>query len=476
MVASYKNDTGTLPLGFPHDPRYWAYLSPAGLARYASRGRWLLARHLSEINRKLLDVAARRILRLMVFLPPRHGKSELISRYFPAWYVGRFPDRRIILTSYEADIAASWGRKARDVVDEFGEELFGVKLRPSSQAANWWEIAGHEGAMYTAGVAGPISGKGADVAIIDDPLKNDAEARSPSYREHTWEWFNSTLYSRLEPQGAIIILIMTRWHEDDLGGRLLKQMEQGGEQWEVVKLPALALQSDPLGRQPGDPLWPERFDLAALENIKSSIGAYYWSALYQQEPIPAGGYLASASWFEVVDVAPVELKEVRAWDMAATVPRSGSDPDWTAGCKIGKTPLGVYHITDIVRFRGTPLEVEQAVKHTAQLDGRHVPIFMEQEGGASGVSIADHYRREVLNGFNVHFIPATGSKELRVAPLFAQAEAGNVKLVNGHWVKLFLDEVIAFPLGLHDDQVDAASLAFTQLEQLRTHDYSHARI
>ena len=175
----------------------------------------------------------------MVTLPPRHGKSQLISQYFPAWYLGTFPDRRTILTSYEAGFAAGWGRRARDVLEEFGPEVFEVSVREDSSAADRWDINGHVGGMITAGVGGAITGRGADLLIIDDPVKNSEDAASKTMRDKAWEWYQSTAYTRLEPGGAII-LVMTRWNEDDLAGRILKESQTGGEKWEVMNLPAIA--------------------------------------------------------------------------------------------------------------------------------------------------------------------------------------------------------------------------------------------
>lgn len=217
-------------------------------------------------------------------MPPRHGKSERVSRIYPAWFVGNFPNKRVILASYEADFAASWGAKARDVLLEHGRSVFRVWLRPGSVAANRWDLARYDGGMVTAGVGGPVTGKGADLFILDDPVKNAEEAGSKTMRERAWDWWRSTAYTRLEPGGAVI-LMMTRWHEDDLGGRILAEAAAGGERWEVVRLPALAEEWDPLRRSVGAPLWRERYDLPALEEIRRTIGGYWWACTPYQTPI-----------------------------------------------------------------------------------------------------------------------------------------------------------------------------------------------
>lgn len=234
------------------------------------------------LNQKLAQVATGGIKRLLITMPPRHGKSLLTSEMFPAWYLGTFPDRRIILASYEADFAATWGRKARTILEEHGQ-LFGVQVDKRSSAADRWDIEGRRGGMVTAGVAGPITGKGADVLLVDDPVKNSEEANSYTIRQKNWDWYQSTAYTRLEPNGAVI-LIQTRWHGDDLAGRVLKEGEREGEKWDILDLPALARVGDPLDRDPGAALWPERFDVRRLREIRKAIGEYFWAALYQQRP------------------------------------------------------------------------------------------------------------------------------------------------------------------------------------------------
>lgn len=209
-------------------------------------------------------------------MPPRHGKSEMASRYTPAWYLGRYPNRRVILASYEADYAASWGRKARDLLEEHGSSLFGVCVRQDSHAANRWDLADHNGGMTTAGVGGAITGRGADLLIIDDPVKSVEEAESETYRARTWDWWRGVALTRLEPGGSVI-LVMTRWHEDDLAGRIL---QEDSANWRVLSLPAIASDDldDPLDREPGEPLWPERYDADALARRRQEMGSRLFEA------------------------------------------------------------------------------------------------------------------------------------------------------------------------------------------------------
>lgn len=417
-----------------------------------------MARHLDLLNRKLLAVAAGALLRLCVFMPPRSGKSELCSHWFPTWMIGNFPESRIILASYEASFAASWGRKVRDSLDFARTSgVFSTALRRDLSSASEWEVEKYGGGMFTAGVGGALTGRGASLLVVDDPVKNAEEANSEVFREKTWEWFATTAFTRLEPDAAAIV-IQTRWHQDDLGGRIESGMtseEFGGEPWEVLRLPAVALEDDPLGRAPGEALWPERFDVEALAAIKAQIGSYAFQALYQGSPTPREGAAFRRSWFQIVDAAPADANRVRFWDRGAT--KTG-DP--TAGVRMSRNGTGRLYIEDVQRLAGRPLEIEHLVKQTAELDGRETPVWMEQEPGSSGVDTIDHYTRQVLPGWAFRGKRSTGDKVTRADPLAAQAEAGNVCLVRGDWNETFLDEAANFPFGEHDDQIDAASGAF----------------
>lgn len=436
-------------------------VTPALFAITASRGRWQAADHLLMLSDKLTQVAAGKLKRLMIYMPPRHGKSQLASQYFPAWYLGHHPDNRIILTSYEADFAASWGWKARNIFEEYALEIFGHSVRSDSSARNRWDIVDRVGGMNTAGVGGAITGKGADLLIIDDPVKNAEEANSDLKRDKAWEWYQSTAYTRLEPDAAII-LIMTRWHPDDLGGLLLKDMEAGGEQWDILNFPAIAEEDDILGRKVGDPLWKERYPIESLENIKNTVGAYWWAAMYQQSPYSRTGGTFKRQDFRIVE-GGAQGVQVRFWDLAATEAERGKDPDWTVGCLMSEHE-GRYWIKDIIRVREEAGEVEKIIAQAAQMDGKETRIFMEQEGGASGKSLISYYARTVLRGYSFEGVSSTGSKPVRAQPLAAAVSNGNVYLVAAMWNASFLDEAERFPAKkVHDDQVDAASQAFNLL-------------
>jgi len=448
------------PINMAQLERVLAQSSPAGFATVASNGRWIPAPHLLLVNDAILRIIRGETKRVIVCMPPRHGKSDFISMYTPAWYIGMYPDKRVILASYESDFASQWGRRARSLLSQFGELAFPdkVTVSPDSASASRWDIFRRQGGMQTAGIGGPITGKGADLAIIDDPLKNDEEALSTTIREKQKDWYRSTLYTRLEPGGAII-LIMTRWHEDDLAGWLLaEEKNEGGEHWDVISMPALAEENDVLGRQVGEALWPDRYDESALQRIKKTTGSYWFAAMYQQRPAPLEGGMFKRQWFEIVQRAPTDLYKLTFWDLAASEGRG----DYTVGLTMGEKN-GIFYILSVRRVRENPAGVEALVKQAAAEVGGESAIEMEQEPGSSGLNTIDHYHRQVLKGYIFRGVRSTGSKIERARACSAAAEAGYIKLVRGVWNSDFLDEVAVFPNGTHDDQVDSMTGAFNGL-------------
>ena len=436
---------------------------------YTHRGIWLPARHNDLICQRVEAVERGDITRLMIFMPPRHGKSMTISETFPSWFIGKDPNRRVIEASYGDSLAKKFGGANKKKVEAFGKDIFNIRIDRNVAMKTNWNIDGYRGGMISAGIGGSITGEGADLLIIDDPIKNRKEAESDTYRSMVWDEWQNTLLTRLHPGGRVII-ILTRWHEQDLAGKLLKeegQVEEGGK-WHVLSLPAVAEANDPMGRDEGEPLWPEHgYDLVWAEDMKKAVGSYTWASLYQQQPRPRDeARMLRREWFKIVPDWPRDAKGVRFWDLAATEAKKGKDPDFTAGAFVVEKN-GLYWIVDIRRTRTSPLGVENLVKQTAETDSKKVHIWMEQEPGSSGVNNIDHYRRNVLKGYTFRGVLATGSKELRAYPLSAAAEAGNVFLVKGAWNKDFLDEVDVFGTGAaeHDDQVDGVSGAFEALNK-----------
>lgn len=305
-------------------------------------------------------------------------------------------------------------------------------------------------------------GRRADIAIIDDPIRSQAEADSREHRDQLWEWYRSDLIPRLKP-GARIALIMTRWHQDDLCGRLL---ECAPGEWHCLRLPALADADDQLQRTPGEALWPEWEDVHALIRRRKSIGDRAWFAQYQQTPRPDTGTLFHLAKISVVDRAPNVQpgRAARGWDLAATAATQSNDPDWSVGIKMMIDGAGRFTVLDVARLRGTPREVEEAISNAARVDGMQVRIGLPEDPGQAGKSQAAYLTR-LLAGFNVRASRETGSKLTRATPVASQIEQGNVSMLRGNWNNAFLDELRDFPFGTHDDQVNALARAFTMLTE-----------
>src|SRR6516225_1071498 len=335
--------------------------------------------------------------RLMIFMPPRHGKSELASRRFPAYFIGRNPDRSIIAASYNSDLASDFGREVRNIVGSKAyADLFDVRLAEDSSARDRWHT--RQGGMYAAaGVGTATTGRGAHVLLIDDPVKDRESADSEVVRERIWRWYTSTAYTRLESdidnsevldddwlwrdlqrdieagratklEGAIV-LIQTRWHDDDLAGRLLLEQQRGGDQWEILELPAV--------REEGGTrlaLWPGKYPLRRLDEIRLAIGPREWSALFQQKPAPDEGVYFKREWFNWYDQPPLHLTKYGASDYAV----KGKSGDWTVHVVAGVDPEDNLYILDLWRKQTTS---DVWVEAFLDLADQHKPMVWAEEDG-----------------------------------------------------------------------------------------------
>lgn len=416
----------------------------------------LLMNHLQRVADGAVD-------RLFVAMPPGSAKSTYCSVLLPGWWLRRHPGHSIITACHTEALAHSFGRRARALVAEH-EAVLGLRLSRDDRAAGRWSVA-CGGTYFGAGVRGPIVGRRADLILIDDPVKSHAEADSAAARDSLWRWYQTDLIPRLKPGGRVV-LVMTRWHEDDLGGRLLDTPDG----WEVLCLPAVAEADDPLGRAPGEALWPAWEDAAALARKRLSVGERTWHALYQQRPRSDAGTLFRPERVELREAAPECRSVVRAWDLAATAAEESRDADYTVGLKLGRHADGIC-VLDVVRIQGKPLEVEQTICATADKDGRGVAIGLPQDPGQAGKQQVAHLRR-LLGSYRVHASAETGSKMTRAGPVSAQVEAGRMCVTRAPWVSDLLNELRDFPHGRHDDQVDALSRAFAMLES----SHSDARV
>lgn len=404
----------------------------------------LIAEHLDAVERGEID-------RLAIHMPPRHGKSETVTYRAPLYYLERNPTSNVLVTGYNERFARKFGRRTRNLAKERG------LVAGDKSASDEW--ATPQGGLYMArGVGSPPTGTGFARIYIDDPIRRREDADSETFREKTWDWYTDDLYSRLEPGGAII-LIMTLWHDDDVGARAVAS-EPG--RWTVLKLPALAEASDPLGRAPGAALWPDRYSVEALERIRGVIarqdGERSWQALYQQNPTPREGAFFKVSQLEIEDALPAGCRKVRAWDMAA----SAGSGAYTAGVGMATDGRGNYFVYDVARGQWASDERDKSIRQTAEIDGVGVKVRGPQDPGAAGKQAAEAFTR-LLAGFTVRTEPVSGDKETRADPFSSQVNAGNVKLVRGDWNAAYIEELRQFPAGKYKDQVDASADAFAEL-------------
>jgi predicted phage terminase large subunit-like protein len=444
--SNFKSER-TLRRSIRADLTAWAHFA------LAPRGQ-IPAAHHRLIIRELEALAAGATDRLMLLLPPGSAKSTYASLLFPPWWFALHPGSSILATSHTASLARHFGRGVRGLIEQHAPRL-GYDLDPRSRAAHAFATT-TGGEYFAAGVRGPITGRRADLILIDDPVKSQAEADSASAREHLWSWFRSDLITRLKPGGRIL-LVMTRWHPDDLGGRILET----GEAWRTLRLPALAEPDDPMGRGLGEALWPEWEDEAAIARKRALMDERSFAALFQQDPRPRTGRLFLPARIPIVD-EPVTTTAVRAWDLAATAQTTGRDPDFTVGLKLGRDASGQFVVLDVVRLRGGPHEVEEAILRTAAADGPGVTIGLPQDPGQAGRAQI-RYLTGHLAGFRVVATPETGAKETRAMPAASQANAGNLSLRRAAWNRSLLEELQDFPNGAKDDQADALSRAFALL-------------
>ena len=395
--------------------------------------------------------------RLMILMPPGSAKSTYTSLLFPVWWFLRHPRSMVICASHSLGLARSFGRRARDLVQEHAERL-GFAIKPGHRAADSWSTT-NGGEYLAVGVRGSVIGRRADLIIIDDPVKSHAIADSKRQRDFLWDWYKSDVSTRLKPGGRVA-LVMTRWHKDDLGGLLEASADDG---WRVLRLPALAEPGDPMGRPPGTPLWPEWEDTDALARRRALIGDRAWAALYQQQPQGPGGSVFQVDRITETDVCAPERYVVRGWDFAATAKDDGNEPDWTVGVKLCRIEDRSWVVLDVVRIRGSAREVEELLLKTAAADGRLVTVALPQDPGQAGKFQTSWFTGR-LAGYHVVSSRETGPKDIRARFVATQVEAGHVSMVRAPWNRAFLEELRDFQHGTKDDQVDALSRAFNTLE------------
>lgn len=465
--------------------------SPAGFARYASNGRWRAAPHLLLLNRVLMAAAAGEAWasRVIIQMPPRHGKSEFVSGYFPAWYLGLYPDRKVILTSHGEDLATYYGQRNRDLLAEHGPDLFGVRVRNDSHAKGRWLIQRRSGYMVSTAMGGSITGKGGNLLIVDDPVKSAAEALSPTYRESVKTWWRGTFRTRLEQPGAIVV-IQTRWHSDDLAGWL---QSEGDEDWLVISLPAIAeedetiyLPDDPTTpawtRKAGEPLWPDMKPLDELLSSQRAQGGpdgHWWLAQYQQRPTPVGGGILKPERFRRFDLvdggylldhpAGPKFVPVNAAPRFATM-----DLATSLKTHADYTVMGLFAVAqpdllvlDILRNKWEGPDLPRVAARFWEV---HHPAFIGVEAvGFQNATVqdmrrGDRFQRPPRPPLPIKALQPHGDKVSRALTLAARMGTENVYIPRrAPWIAATEAEMTEFPRGKHDDIVDV--LSYAALEQ-----------
>ena len=468
-----------------------AKLSPVDCAEVLSGGWYKRAAHLELLNQALLyleqrkapawflrklshpvapDVADDDLLpftRLMVFMPPQHSKSETISHFFPIWWMGRHPEDRIGLASYGQSWAEHWGREVRDTMREYGADLWGLKVRDDTSSVSYWRLQGHRGAMTSVGIGAGLTGRGLDVEIIDDPVKDAEEARSEAIQARNYDWHQSVARTRLSVT-AVEILMMTRWDESDLAGKILEAEAHG---WVVLRLPALAEVADPLDREEGEALWPEMGkDKAWLEEVRygpvnpltgkreGGITEQWFAAMYQQRPSPESGLLFMRGAWQRYDSLPEGALHGSYpggifVDLAFTTENYS---DYTVLAPIVRIVRDLYWL-DLRRGRWL---AEQVVQQCIDAyDEFRLPLVVEET--TSSRSIIQLLRSK---GLPVILMPTQGiHKTTRNEVASPFQAAGQFFLPWAGWTKQFIEEHAQFPNGAHDDSVDTTGMAAKRL-------------
>lgn len=453
-------------IGWARDDLYefsrWMFLQRRGF-------RWQRARHHRLVCDALMRVYRGECRRLIINIPPRYSKTELAVVNFIAWAMGQTPDAEFIHSSYSATLAGANSAAIRALVQhEAYQEIFPALQLASDAQTHWKTTQG--GVMYATGAGGTITGFGAGkmrpgfggAIVIDDPHKAD-EARSDVIRQGVIEWFQNTLESRKNSPETPIIVIMQRLHEKDLAGWLLGDRGPdgrgpavpggNGEVWEHLCLSAWADDQDTV------PLWPEKHSAEDLRRMEKA-SPYVFAGQYRQRPAPPAGGLFKPDEMGVVDAVPAgqAIQWVRGWDLAGT--EGGGD--WTVGLRLGKLADGRYLVADVARFQKGPDQRDRAIKATAERDGRGTKVSIPQDPGQAGKTQVLSFAR-LLAGYPLHTSPETGDKLTRAEPFAAQVNVGNVLMLRGEWNDALVAELRMFPNGAFDDQVDAASRAFSVL-------------
>lgn len=418
---------------------------------------WVHQEICQTLDNFLKDLIAGKRPRLIITMPPRSGKSEIVSRRFPAYFLGKYPDLSIISVSYSASLAEDFSRDVQRIIDsdEYKKIFPNTKLSDKKdknykRTSDFFEIVDHKGVYCSAGVGGSITGKGCDILIIDDPIKNRQEANSETVRKKIYDWYSSTAYTRLSPIGGVIMMC-TRWHLDDLIGKVLSDKNQ--KPFHVISYPAIAEHDEP-HRKKGEALHPERFSLEILNEIKSTLSTADWLSLYQQKPVPEGGAIFETSKIRYYDESsePKRFDQiVGSWDMTF---KENKTSDFVVGQLWGRKGADFY-LLDMVRDR---MDFVKTLKVFINFANKHKNCnCWLVEDKANGTAIISTLKKHISG-----IIPITPkeSKQERAYAITPYLEAGNIFFPkNQNFTKDLEEEMLQFPAGAHDDTVDSMTQA-----------------
>lgn len=445
-----------------------------------------LAAKLEGVAEYVLSGGKRGIPRLMVFMPPRYWKSNTASQKLPAWVLGKDPEKRVILSSYGAELATEHSARVRDLIEgERYKNIFGgrsvletpVEVNPEKRRADAWGLQNHSGGMISAGVGGAIVGKGGHLLILDDPFKNREEAESEAQRKRVVKWYRSSFYTRQE-DGAAIVIILTRWDQEDVAGMLLADSvsDPDADQWDVVFMPAIALEEkeypqneeqfienmargtyipiggDQLGRAPGEPLWPEKQSLAQLRTIAANIEDFEFVAQYQQMPRLSVGGFFDDDMFQYVDRAPDGLQWYAYMDLALGESEK-SDSNATGAVALSGEDLYIRDVYDERELE----EFLDEVRRRMLSDAEHGTVWGVETVAFQKLVFKGFMADPALVNTEIMSVTPNGDKRTRARAWRRRAKNKRVFLVRGAWTKAFVRQAAAFPGGRHDDMVDFVS-------------------
>ncbi len=411
--------------------------------------------HILLLCKYLQDVADGKITRLAISQPPRSGKSETLCR-FAAYMLEKRSNRNVLVCGYNQSISRRFSRKTRTILDER------VGLSENHQSIDEWSIDNNS-VYYVGSVNSPKTGIGFNLVICDDLIKNREEASSPVIIEKLRDFYREDLYSRLEPDGSMI-LVGTRWSENDPIAYAISL----DSSFKVINVPALCEdeENDPLNRKIGESIFPERYSTEDYLKIKEVVGEFGFSALYQGRPIPKDGGLFRPDRIKI-DIPGKILRKVRAYDLAA----SSGKGDFSTGILLGIDEKDHYWILDVYRGQDGTEKRDAKILQNCELDGRETRIRIPQDPGSAGKSLS-HYFIKLLSGYLLNSPTVSGNKETRAEPFAIQVNAGNVSMIKAEWNKDLLKELETFPYGKFDDQVDALSDAFDELTRNKPRKFS----